>query len=450
MVLSAESDFEIITETDPERAINAVKSKPKEFAVAVLDYRMPKDGLTTAKEMLAINPLLMIALLSADQSREVLKKCIATGVRTFIDKDEDGEVIRSIVRGLCQKRAEQEDALLADSSGADFEKNDRIISSVGFTGRSSKLVEVVQMIKRAAKVDCNVFIQGESGTGKELVARAIHAHSPRKNKPFVPINVNAISDNLVESELFGHVKGAFTGAIQSNSGKILSAQGGTLFLDEIGDLKPEIQVKLLRVIQEKRLTPVGSTKEIPFDVRFISATHVDLEGAIEQGRFREDLFYRLHVLPISVPPLRDRPEDVQPLILHFLKIHNGTGVEFLMKTVRLLEAYQWRGNVRELENEIQKLVALGIKKIEPPHLSTKILEAVNYVDNSNIPSHRDFQKKLWEMEHEYIQQNIRVAGSLREACRSIFKSAPSSIHTRITILNDHLTKTKGEGYEQSY
>ncbi len=318
MALSAIPEFNVTAELDSDRAINLIKANPRDYAVVVLDYRMNKNGLVTAKEMLAINPNLSIAIFSADQRRELLKECINSGVRVFIDKDEGNDVLCSVVRGLCQKWSNQEEVLHEAPSDCDFEKNERLISSVGIIGRSAKSAEVAHLIKCAAKVNSNVLIQGESGTGKEVIARAIHLNSNRRSKPFIAINMTAITDTLVESELFGHLKGAFTGAIMANKGKFMAAQGGTIFLDEIGDLKPEVQVKLLRVIQDRKLTPVGGTTEVPFDVRIIAATNVNLERAIVDGAFREDLYYRLHILQITMPPLRDRPQDIQPLIFHFL------------------------------------------------------------------------------------------------------------------------------------
>ncbi len=438
LVLSVDADFEIYIEPDAGKAVELVRKKPQEFATILLDYHMPKDGLTTAQEMFAINPHLQIAILSCDQTREALKKSIQIGVKSFIDKDEDPEVLKGVVRSLCQKW--QNRAEVFSHAHVSGEQNEKLINNIGLVGHSSKLAEVARLVKRAATVDCSVLIQGESGTGKELVAKAVHNQSKRKSKPFVAININAIAENLAESELFGHVRGAFTGADKDNPGKILSAQGGTLFLDEIGDLKPEIQVKLLRVLQERKLSPVGSNKVFELDIRIITATHVNLEKAILDGKFREDLFYRLHVFPIQLPSLRERPEDIQPLIAHFLKIYKGQGCEMLMKTVRLLERYEWRGNVRELENEIQRLLSMGIQKVEPANLSKKILDALNF-ESDDIVNHQDYQKKLWAMELEYLERNVRLAGSLREACRSIFKAAPSSIHTRINNLKDHITKT---------
>jgi two-component system response regulator AtoC len=439
MILSGEPDFEVVAMCDADQAIAHVRQKPNQFSAILLDYHMPKDGLTTAQEMFAINPDLQISILSADQTREALKKSIAIGVCNFIDKDEDSDALIGIVRSLCQKWNNRNEVFsyLAPQSTPD--QNEKTIRSFGLIGRSQKLVNVCNMIQQAAKVECNVMIRGESGSGKELIARAIHAHSKRKSGPFVAINVAALNENLAESELFGHVKGAFTGAIDNSPGKFLSAQSGTLFLDEIGDLKPEIQVKLLRVLQERKLSPVGSTKVVSLDVRVITATHVNLEKAITEGNFREDLYYRLNVFPIFNPTLRERPEDIQPLIQHFLNVYKSNDRQFLMKTVRVLERYGWPGNIRELENEIQKVLTYEVNKFDISHLSRKILDSLD-CRLDETPSHTEYQRKLWKLELDYIEQNVKHAGSLREACRSIFKSPVSSIHTRLNSLKDNLTK----------
>lgn len=233
----------------------------------------------------------------------------------------------------------------------------------GIIGNSLKMQKLFRMIERVADdSDSTVLIQGESGTGKKLVARAVHSRGPRKDKHFVPVNCAAIPDDLLESELFGYVKGAFTGATQNKMGRIQYASGGTLFLDEIGDMKPSLQAKLLRVIQEKEYEPVGGVKPVPVDVRIVAATHRDLEQLVREGKFREDLYYRLTVVPLLLPPLRERREDISILIETFTKAFNrgrkhtlnGFGDEAL----GALMSYPWPGNVRELENLIQRLVVL--------------------------------------------------------------------------------------------
>lgn len=233
----------------------------------------------------------------------------------------------------------------------------------GIIGRSASMQRLFGLIGKLAEDDLStVLIQGESGTGKELVARAIHALSPRSAHHFVPVNCAAIPDDLLESELFGYIKGAFTGATGSKIGRIEYANGGSLFLDEIGDMKPVLQAKLLRVLQEREFEPVGGLKPIPVDVRVIAATHCNLELMVAEGRFREDLYYRLNVIPVSIPPLRERLEDIPLLIEHFIKVVGRTKKHPLLgfdpAAIQALSRFPWRGNVRELENLVQHMTIL--------------------------------------------------------------------------------------------
>lgn len=233
----------------------------------------------------------------------------------------------------------------------------------GIIGTAPKMQKLFRLIERIADdAESTVLIQGESGTGKELVAKAIHSCGPRKDKNFVPVNCAAIPDDLLESELFGYVKGAFTGATQNKMGRIQYAAGGTLFLDEIGDMKPSLQAKLLRVLQEKEYEPVGGIKPVPVDVRIVAATHRDLEQLVAEGKFREDLYYRLSVVPLVLPPLRERREDIPQLIETFTKAFNRGKkfglLGFTEDAMHAMLAYPWPGNVRELENLVQRLVVL--------------------------------------------------------------------------------------------
>ncbi len=247
----------------------------------------------------------------------------------------------------------------------------------GFIGQCSVMQQLFRLITRIADDEYStVLIRGESGTGKELVARAIHSNSSRKNKNFVPVNCAAIPDDLLESELFGHMKGAFTGATQTKQGRIQYADGGTLFLDEIGDMKPALQAKLLRVLQEKEFEPVGSLKAVPVDTRILAATHCDLEKLVMEGQFREDLYYRLSVIPLEVPPLRERQTDIPLLLDSFVStytIERGREkIIFSPQSIAILSDYEWRGNVRELENLVQHMTILySGKQIHPHHLPEK-------------------------------------------------------------------------------
>jgi len=262
----------------------------------------------------------------------------------------------------------------------------------GFIGNCSKMQDLFELIYRVADDEFStVLIRGESGTGKELVAKAIHSKSSRKNNNFVPVNCAAIPDDLLESELFGHMKGSFTGASQTKQGRIQYADQGTLFLDEIGDMKPALQAKLLRVIQEKEFEPVGSLKATPVDTRIVAATHCDLEKLVNEGQFREDLYYRLSVIPIEVPPLRDRAEDIPLLLNEFIDLYTTKRgrkkIVFSPKSLLILMKYDWRGNVRELENLVQHMSILyGGRKIEPKDLPDKYTQGVEI---DALPDHAE-------------------------------------------------------------
>jgi transcriptional regulator with GAF, ATPase, and Fis domain len=244
-------------------------------------------------------------------------------------------------------------------------------------GQSSRMVEIFDLINRVADCDSTILINGETGTGKGLVARAIHRKSRRRNKPFISINCGAIPENLLESELFGHVKGAFTGATSSKPGKFELADGGTVFLDEIGDMSPDLQVKVLKVLEEGEFEPVGGAKTLKVDVRIIAATHRDLSEEVQKGNFREDLFYRLYVIPMGLPPLRERPDDIPHLIQYFLvqaNCKNHRQVKgFSEDALSVLENHSWPGNVRELKNLVERLVVLrGAGMISLRNLPTEL------------------------------------------------------------------------------
>jgi two-component system, NtrC family, response regulator HupR/HoxA len=285
------------------------------------------------------------------------------------------------VTDACRERSRREQLgeprPSASNGAAPAEKSGRFRELVG---RSETMQEVYQLLEKIARSESTVLIHGESGTGKELIARAIHYHGPRAKKSFVVQNCSAFNDNLLESALFGHVRGAFTGAVKDQKGLFEVADGGTFFLDEVGDMSPALQVKLLRVLQEGTLTPVGATKPVKVDVRIIAASHKDLGKMVERGEFREDLYYRINVLKIVVPPLRDRIEDLTLLVEHFLhKHHHGAGAapRLAPDAMSALAAYRWPGNIRELENEIERLMVLGADEEELPLglLSQRIREA---------------------------------------------------------------------------
>ena len=251
--------------------------------------------------------------------------------------------------------------------------------SFNIIGESPQIREVFDIVGRAADSQSTVMIYGESGTGKELIARALHLNSPRKSKPFIAVNCAAIPHDLLESELFGYEKGAFTGALNARVGRIELANQGTIFFDEIGDMPPALQVKLLRVLAEREIDRIGSVKSTPVDIRVITATHQNLEAAIEEGRFREDLYYRLNIIPLALPPLRDRKTDIPLLVSHFLNQFNGTGRSKTIneEAMNILGNYSWPGNIRELANFVERMVVLSIDStITPRDLPDKVLGEV--------------------------------------------------------------------------
>lgn len=295
--------------------------------------------------------------------------------------------------------------------------------SLGTTGRligkSSVMLQVFDLAMKLAKSTATVLIGGESGTGKEMIARTIHDLSPRAQRPFVPVNCGAIPEDLLESELFGHTRGAFTGAGSARQGRFQLAHGGTLFLDEVGEMSPKLQVKLLRVLQEQEFEPVGSDKSIRVDVRVIAATNRDLQVAVKEGRFRGDLFYRLHVLPLHLPPLRERHDDIATLLAHFLRLHSRKKDRIVDKiepdALSCLQQYSWPGNVRELENLVERLVVLNDDGV------IRILDLPDYVrdytessrkEKSLLPSLSlpvegvDLDGLLQELENDFILQAL--------------------------------------------
>jgi len=287
-------------------------------------------------------------------------------------------------------------------------------------GRSPKIQKVFEFIRKVAPADSTVLIQGESGTGKELVARAIHSNSPRADGPFVAINSAAIAASLLESELFGHEKGAFTGAVSQKKGKMELADGGTLFLDEISELAPELQAKLLRVLQEREFERVGGTRAIPLNIRLIAATNKSLSQAVDAGEFRKDLFYRLNVVSVTVPPLRERREDIPEMAEYFLRKAQGKcqtrARSVSAEALRCLANYDWPGNVRELENAIERAAVLGTNEIiRPEDLPESILEVGDLAGES-----AKYYAALKDFKRQLIQQALQQAnGSYTEAAKAL-------------------------------
>ncbi|GAB4341184.1 MAG: sigma-54 dependent transcriptional regulator [Calditrichia bacterium] len=338
------------------------------FDIVLTDLKMPdRDGLEVLKEAVAFNPDLQVVLMTAFGSIPGAVQAIKNGAFDYLTKPFDKENLLNVMAKAAEKvRLVAENRRLKKLLGEQFQYRNII-------GGSPAMRKLFEMIEKIKNVDATVLITGESGTGKELVARAIHYSGGRKEGPFVAVNCGAIPENLMESELFGHCKGAFTHALRDYPGRFEQAQNGTLFLDEIGVMPPALQVKLLRVLQERVVQRVGGSKNIPLDIRIIAATNESLPELVEQGRFRLDLYHRLNVLHLHLPPLRERKEDIPRLIHHFLQKFNNRYQKNIRgispEALHMLENYTFPGNVRELENIMEKSVLLcEADFLEPPHL----------------------------------------------------------------------------------
>ncbi|MCI0468616.1 MAG: sigma-54 dependent transcriptional regulator, partial [Nitrospirae bacterium] len=342
----------------PERSSLLALTRLEELApdVILTDMKMPeKDGFDILKKAEEINPDIPVIMITAYADVPTAVEAVKKGAFDFLSKPFTSEqLIVAIERAVRQKNLVDENKRLKE------ELNAASVSEI--IGNSSAIKEVVDIIKRVAETDANILITGESGTGKELVAKAIHARSLRQSKPFIPIDCAALPENLLESELFGYEKGAFTGANTSKHGLFESANSGTIFLDEISELPLTMQAKLLRAIQERQVRRLGSNKLIPIDVRIISATNRDLKRTVSEKTFREDLYYRLNVITINVPPLRERAGDIPILALHFLvkfAASNRKNIKGISpNAMEMLEGYSWHGNIRQLQNVIERAVVL--------------------------------------------------------------------------------------------
>ena len=347
----------------------------KEFDLVISDIKMPQvDGMEVLRRVKAEKPTVPVIMITAYASVKQAVEALRLGAMDYIMKPFDIEEIKVLVaNGLEHRRLLEENKILKQTLREETSFENMI-------GKSRPMQEVFTLIEKVAATDSTVLITGESGTGKELAARAIHANSRRRDRAFVSINCAALPENLLESELFGHMKGSFTGAISDKKGMFETAHAGTIFLDEVGETSPWTQVKLFRVLQERMIRRVGGTEEIPVNVRIIAATNQNLRKRIEEGKFREELFYRLNVISVDMPPLRRRPDDIPLLIQHFLRKHcerMGRKIKRLTPEVTTaLTKYSWPGNVRELENIIERLCAVEEREtITAESLPDDVVEA---------------------------------------------------------------------------
>ena len=408
-----------------QNGVEAVEKIEKDvFDLVLTDLKMPEmDGMELLKTIKGTRPEIMVILMTAYGSIETAIEAIKSGANDYVTKPIDfNDLLIRITKSQKESLLLRENRLLRMEVKKKFEFNNII-------GKSKKMQEVFSLIEKVAPSNSTVIIYGGSGTGKELVAKAIHYHSPRGDRPFMPFNCGAIPETLVESELFGHTKGAFTGAIQAKRGLFEEAHGGTLFLDEISTILPSVQVKLLRVLQEKEVMKLGSTERTKIDVRMIAATNEDLETNVKNGRFREDLFYRLHVFPIFLPDLKDRRDDIPLLAYHFLDLYtkeNQKQVKGISaEAMNLLLEYHWPGNVRELENAIERAVIMADRDyLTPNDLPQNMREGFSDLIKRGAKD----RKSLDEIKAEYIGEILKEADGNKKTAAEILKVNPRTLY----------------------
>ncbi|RKY93164.1 hypothetical protein DRQ15_00015 [candidate division KSB1 bacterium] len=381
------------------------------FGLVITDLKMPgKDGLQVLEEVKSQSPdtdvILMTAYATAQTAVEAMKK----GAYDYLIKPFDMEELKLKVRHIFEKKN-----LKRENIGLKQILKEKY-SFENIIGSSGKMQEVFRLVEKVCTEDTTVLIRGESGTGKELIAIAIHQNSPRVNKPFVAVNCAAIPENLLESELFGYEKGAFTGADKRKLGRFELAGEGTIFLDEIGDFSPALQAKLLRVLQTRQIERLGGTESIPIKARVIAATHQNLEELLKQGSFREDLYYRINVFPIFLPPLRERTEDIPALVEHFLKKYGKPQTQITPEALKILIKYPWPGNVRELENVIERAIILSEgDKIRPEDLPPHLQQ---HKSTSQPIELLEKGLSLREMEKQLLWQALeKAAGNKSQAAK---------------------------------
>ena len=392
-----------------EQALTVVPAQ--QFDILLVDMKMPgMNGLELFKSVQKVDPDISGIIMTAYGSIASAVEAVKAGVTDYLQKPFEPEsLIMAVEKTLKERQMMQEIKHLRREVVQKY-------SFGNIIGKNHKMLKIYDLIKRVASTDSSIFITGETGVGKELVAKAIHFNSSRKNKPFVAVNCGALAETLLESELFGHVKGAFTGAYRSKAGKFEYAQGSSLFLDEVGDISPAMQVKLLRVLQDKKLERVGDNRPIPVDVRIISASNQDIKEKVRQSEFRIDLFYRLNVIPIEIPPLRDRIEDIPLLAEHFLaSLNKNLGREITSISTRAMEQlleYHWPGNVRELENVMERAyITTDGNTIGRFHFShhiedSRVVESPDFID-TDIPFKVARSMLLRRFEKAYIAEALK-------------------------------------------
>jgi len=400
------SGYEVVTADSAEAALSAFAEN--EISVTLTDIKMSgMDGIELLDRLKAVDPEALVVVMTAYSSVDTAIAALRKGAYDYVTKPFVNEDILQTIKNAIQQRQ-----LFRENRALRRELNKQFAFSE-IIGTSDALQQIFAVVKKIADTNSTVLIQGESGTGKELVARSIHLNSSRASNPFLAVNCGALPESLLESELFGHTKGSFTGAVSDKKGLFRAASGGTLFLDEIGEMPIALQVKLLRALQEHEVTPVGATEALRFDARIVAATNKDLEQEVKGQRFREDLFYRLNVIELTVPPLRERIEDIPLLAKHFVaksaRVQNSPEKAIARDAMEALANYEWPGNVRELENAIERAYILSGGEIDIESLPQKLREKAGRAFRTR--DEEGFRPTLEELERRYLME---VLGSVGE------------------------------------
>jgi DNA-binding NtrC family response regulator len=443
-LLSAEG-YRVDLAKTGEEGLEAYGRRP--YDVVLLDVSMPgMGGLRALEELLKRDEEAVVLMITAYATFETAVAAWERGAFSIIRKPfQNEQVTAQVAAGIKRRRKDEERQTLRRALSRSLKRG-------GIIGRSERMQAIFQLVDQVAPARSTVLITGESGTGKEVVARMIHEQSPRAAKPFIPVNSSNIPSGLLESELFGHTRGAFTGAVAAKKGMFEAADGGSIFLDEIGDIPPETQARLLRVIQEREFTPLGDTTPRRVDVRIIAATNIDLKEAVRQGAFREDLYYRLAVVPIELPPLRDRREDILALAQHFIRKYNeenGRNVseQFAPDVLALLEAYTWPGNVRELENVIERAVVIAPgPEVTCQCLPTEICDPRHALGASSSPNATaidvthgiDFYDEVRRFEIDLIRRALEQTGGHQSRAARLLGMNATTLNSKIKTYNIQL------------
>jgi DNA-binding NtrC family response regulator len=430
-LLSA-AGYQVAVASSGEEAIRAIRFAKKDFSLVLMDYHMP--GLTGTEafaEIKKLKPNQQVVAFSMDDSREVMRANFKAGMLDFLDKNADNEVLLSAVSSYCAKYDQLYRTL--DEGDAEPSEKERIILDSGMIGCSESLFHLAKQIQKVGPTNATTLILGESGTGKELVAKALRKASERSNAPFIAINIAAEPATLLDSTLFGHKKGAFTGAVNDQQGKFQQANKGTIFLDEIGDMPLDLQVKLLRVLQEREVTPIGATRPIPIDVRIVAATHRDLRQMVEQGKFREDLYYRLATVILQTAPLREHPEDIESLVVHFTRqicSENKFERTFHRRCLEKFRNYPWKGNVRELRAVVEShLINCEKDIVREEDLDAKFFQ--NTEESAQPKTLEEIDAHLEGIKKQMVSETLKKSSTQAEAARKL-EIPPNRLHYFMT------------------